>query len=363
MFSLATPVARCCSSTTPSRATSSRTSWRVTSRAPSTWRTATRARPERVGVALVTSGPALTNAITGIATAYSDSIPMVVFSGQVAAAGDRKRRVPGSGQRGSHAPGHQAQLPGEGRPRPGPPPSRRPSTSPRTGRPGRCWSTSRRTSAITSASFTIPKRGLTSRHYQPRYEGHWGQIKKALALITPGPPPAGLLRRRRDPVRRCRRAAPPSWRSCGLPATYTLMGIGGIPGDHPLSLGMLGMHGTYRANMADGRVRRARRHRCALRRPRDGQARRVQPAARGRSTSTSIPTSIRKTVHVDIPIVGDVRNCLAEVPEAPRRRARLSTRFYERTDRPGGPQIAGVGPRSARSPTHSTRTARSCPST
>ena len=69
----------------------------------------------RPGVVLVTSGPGATNAVTGIATAYMDSIPLVVFTGQVPTQPDRRRRLPGSGRGRHHAPVRQAQLPGEGR--------------------------------------------------------------------------------------------------------------------------------------------------------------------------------------------------------------------------------------------------------
>src|SRR6201996_4455302 len=79
----ATPAARCCTSTTRCTSSSpSSTCWCATSRAPCTRPTATRATGE-VGVALVTSGPGVTNAVTGIATAYMDSIPMVIITGQV----------------------------------------------------------------------------------------------------------------------------------------------------------------------------------------------------------------------------------------------------------------------------------------
>ena len=68
-----------------------------------------------VGVALVTSGPGVTNAVTGIATAYMDSIPMVIITGQVPTPCDRPGRLPGVRHRRHHAPHRQAQLPGQGR--------------------------------------------------------------------------------------------------------------------------------------------------------------------------------------------------------------------------------------------------------
>ena len=74
----------------------------------------------KVGVALVTSGPGATNTVTGIASAYMDSIPIVVFTGPGAHRAHRQRRLPGGGHCRHHPALHQAQLPGDGRPRPGP---------------------------------------------------------------------------------------------------------------------------------------------------------------------------------------------------------------------------------------------------
>ena len=73
----------------------------------------------KVGVCLATSGPGATNTVTGIATAYMDSIPMVIITGQVPTAADRQRCLPGGGHHRHHPPLHQAQLPGQGRQGPG----------------------------------------------------------------------------------------------------------------------------------------------------------------------------------------------------------------------------------------------------
>ena len=260
----------------------------------------------RPGVALVTSGPALTNAITGIATAYSDSIPIVVFSGQVPLSSI-----------GSDA-FQEADNVGLTRPvtkhnylvkdvRELAPTIKEAFYIANSGRPGPVLVDIPKDVSNTPCEFDYPKE-VHLDHYQPRYEGHWGQIKKALSLLLQAKRPliyfgggvilSGASEELRAFVEKLR-----------VPTTYTLMGIGGIPGDHPISIGMLGMHGTYRANLAmdecdvviaigarfDDRV--------------TGKLDEFSPHSRKIHIDID-PTSIRKTVHVDIPIVGDVRNCL-----------------------------------------------------
>ncbi len=263
----------------------------------------------RPGVALVTSGPALTNAITGIATAYSDSIPVVIFSGQVplrAIGSDAFQEADNVGLT-------------------------RPVTKHNylvkdvrdlgrivkeafyiatTGRPGPVLVDIPKDVSNTPVEIAYP-REVRLDHYQPRYEAHWGQVKKALALLLQARRPlvyfgggvilSGASQELRAFCDKLR-----------APVTYTLMGIGGIPGDHPLSLGMLGMHGHYRANMAmdecdvllavgarfDDRV--------------TGKLDEFSPHSKKIHIDID-PTSIRKTVHVDIPIVGDVKNCLQKL--------------------------------------------------
>jgi len=263
----------------------------------------------RPGVALVTSGPALTNAITGIATAYSDSIPMVVFSGQVA--------LPAIGSDAFQ----EADNVGLTRPvtkhnylvkdvRQLAPIIKEAFYIATSGRPGPVLVDIPKDVSNQACEFHYPKE-IHLEHYQPRYEGHWGQIKKALSLMLQAKRPlvyfgggailSGASPELRAFVERMR-----------IPTTYTLMGIGGIPGDHPLSLGMLGMHGTYRANLAmdecDVLVAIGARFDDRV----TGKVDEFSP--RSRKIHIDIdPTSIRKTVHVDIPIVGDVRNCLQKL--------------------------------------------------
>ena len=260
----------------------------------------------RPGVALVTSGPALTNAITGIATAYADSIPVVIFSGQVplkAIGSDAFQEADNVGltrpvTKHNYLVKDVRDLAGI---------IKQAFYIATSGRPGPVLVDIPKDVSNTPCEFHYP-REIHLEHYQPRYEGHWGQIKKALALILQARRPlvyfgggvilSGASKELRAFCEKLR-----------APTTYTLMGIGGIPGDHPLSLGMLGMHGHYRANLAmdqcdvllaigarfDDRV--------------TGKLDEFSPHSRKIHIDID-PTSIRKTVHVDIPIVGDVRNCL-----------------------------------------------------
>jgi acetolactate synthase-1/2/3 large subunit len=263
----------------------------------------------RPGLALVTSGPALTNAITGIATAYSDSIPMVVISGQVP----------------THAIGSDAfqEADNVG--------LTRPVTKHNylvkdvknlaatikeafyiatTGRPGPVLVDIPKDISGAPCEFFYPKE-IRLEHYQPCVDGHWGQIKKALALIRQAKRPvvyfgggvilSGAGAEVRQFIETLR-----------LPTTYTLMGIGGIPGDHPLSLGMLGMHGTYRANLAVDQCDLL----IAIGARFDDRVTGKLDEFSQRSKKIHIdidPTTIRKNVHVDVPIVGDVKNCVQKL--------------------------------------------------
>jgi acetolactate synthase-1/2/3 large subunit len=280
----------------------------------------------RVGVALVTSGPALTNAITGIATAYSDSIPIVVISGQVA--------VPAIGSDAFQ----EADNVGLTRPvtkhnylvkdvRDLAATIKEAFFIARSGRPGPVLVDIPKDVSNHECEFHYPSE-IHLDHYQPRYEGHWGQIKKALTMILQARRPVlyfgggVILSGAADEMRRFAE-------KLRAPTTYTLMGIGGIPGDHPLSLGMLGMHGHYRANLAvdqsDVLVAIGARFDDRVTGKLDEFSR------RSRKIHIDIdPTSIRKTVHVDIPIVGDVKNCLQKLLKLLDGERDLE-RFYERT--------------------------------
>jgi acetolactate synthase-1/2/3 large subunit len=263
----------------------------------------------RPGVALVTSGPALTNAITGIATAYTDSIPLVVFSGQVptpAIGSDAFQEADNVGltrpvTKHNYLVKDVTKLAAT---------IKEAFYIATSGRPGPVLVDIPKDVSGFECEYVYP-REIHLEHYQPCYEGHWGQIKKALSLILQARRPVVyfgggvILSKAAEEVRRFVEIL-------RIPSTYTLMGIGGIPGDHPLSLGMLGMHGTYRANLAvdqcdvliaigvrfDDRV----------------TGKLDEFSSRSRKIHIDIdPTSIRKTVRVDVPIVGDVRNCLQKL--------------------------------------------------
>ncbi|MGQ0441853.1 MAG: acetolactate synthase 3 catalytic subunit [Methylophilaceae bacterium] len=265
-----------------------------------------------VGVALVTSGPGATNAVTGIATAYMDSIPLVIISGQVP----------------THAIGQDAfqECDTVGITRPCvkhnflikdiqdiAPVMKKAFYVAASGRPGPVLVDIPKDITATLSHFDYPKT-VSMRSYNPITKGHAGQIKKALKLITEAKRPmvytgGGVV---------LADAAPQLLQfiqSLGLPNTSTLMGLGGYPATDKQFLGMLGMHGTYEANMAmqecdvllaigarfDDRVIGNPDH--FLSRPR---------------TIIHIdidPSSISKRVKIDVPIVGDVKSVLNDLNE------------------------------------------------
>ncbi|NIS74571.1 MAG: biosynthetic-type acetolactate synthase large subunit [Deltaproteobacteria bacterium] len=263
----------------------------------------------KTGVCLVTSGPGATNTVTGIATAYMDSIPLVVFTGQVPTL-----------MIGNDA-FQEADIVGISRP----------CTKHNylvkdvndltriireafyiasSGRPGPVLVDLPKDVITSSAEYIVP-REIQLRGYSPNYKGHPKQIEKAVDLIYNSRRPivyagggvilgdgAKYLTELVDLV--------------GLPVTLTLMGLGGYPATGENFIGMLGMHGTYTANMAitnsdliiavgarfDDRV--------------TGKIDEFAPLAKVIHIDID-PTSIKKNVHVDIPIVGDVKDCLKKM--------------------------------------------------
>jgi len=260
----------------------------------------------KVGVCLVTSGPGATNTVTGIATAHMDSIPVVVFTGQVPV----------------HLIGNdafqEADIVGITRPctkhnylvtdvRDLARIVREAFYIASSGRPGPVLVDLPKNILTSTAEFHYPEK-VEIRGYKPTLDGHLPQIRRAANLILKAKRPviyagggvisSGASEELRQLAELLR-----------IPVTTTLMGLGGFPGTHPLSLGMLGMHGTYWANMAvsecdlllavgarfDDRV--------------TGKVEEFSP----RSTKIHIdidPTSIMKNVRVDIPIVGDCKRVL-----------------------------------------------------
>jgi acetolactate synthase-1/2/3 large subunit len=263
----------------------------------------------RVGVCLATSGPGATNTVTGIATAYMDSIPMVIITGQVPTpliGNDAFQEVDIIG-------------------------ITRPCTKhsflvrdvkdlamimkkafyiARTGRPGPVLVDLPKDVQIAQTEFVYPET-VEIRSYKPTLGGHPRQVEKAMAMMLDSRRPvmyvgggAVLGNAAEELTTLCRKLS--------IPVTTTLMGLGSFPENDPNSLGMLGMHGAYCANMAmtnsdliiaigarfDDRV--------------TGKLTTFAPHAKIIHVDVD-PTSIKKNVRVDLPIVGDVRDVLAKM--------------------------------------------------
>ncbi len=263
----------------------------------------------RPGVVIVTSGPGATNTVTGIATAYMDSIPVVVFTGQVPTA-----------LIGNDA-FQEADIVG----------ITRPCTKhnylvkdikdlPRiikeafyiamTGRPGPVLVDLPKDVLSASSEYKYPEKAHIE-SYQPTYKGHPGQIKKAVDAILASKRPViyaggGIILSEAAPELKAFALR------LGLPVTTTLMGLGGFPGTHPLFMGMLGMHGTYSANMAimsaDCLIAVGARFDDRV----TGKIDEFAPYAKIIHVDID-PTSISKNVSVDVPIVGDVKDVLKDM--------------------------------------------------
>jgi len=263
----------------------------------------------KVGVAIATSGPGATNTVTGIATAYMDSIPMVIITGQVPTAligNDAFQEVDIIG-------------------------ITRPCTKhsflikdvkdiatimkkafyiARSGRPGPVLVDLPKDVQIAQTEFVYPET-VDIRGYKPNLTGHPRQVEKAMAMLFAARRPVvyvgggAVLGNGAEELTALAR-------KLGLPVTTTLMGLGAFPESDSLSLGMLGMHGAYCANMAmthadlivavgarfDDRV--------------TGKIATFAPHAKIIHIDVD-PTSIKKNVRVDLPIVGDVRDVLAKM--------------------------------------------------
>ena len=269
---------------------------------------------DKVGVALVTSGPGVTNAVTGIATAYMDSIPLVVIAGQVP----------------TYAIGEDAfqECDTVGITRPCVKHNflvkdvkdialtiKKAFYIAATGRPGPVVVDIPKdiTAPTQKAEFEYPQ-SITMRSYNPVVKGHSGQIKKAAQILLAAKRPmvyagGGVIQGR------AASELTEFVRLLGFPCTNTLMGLGGYPATDQQFVGMLGMHGTYEANMAmqhcdvllavgarfDDRVIGNPKH--FFQEPR---------------TIIHIdidPSSIAKRVKADVPIVGDVREVLRDLIE------------------------------------------------
>ncbi|MDP1999764.1 MAG: biosynthetic-type acetolactate synthase large subunit, partial [Rhodoferax sp.] len=264
-----------------------------------------------VGVALVTSGPGVTNAVTGIATAYMDSIPMVIVTGQVP----------------THAIGldafQECDTVGITRPivkhnflvkdaRDLADVMKKAFHIARSGRPGPVVVDIPKDVSFKKVKFTGYPDKIEMRSYNPVRKGHGGQIRKALQLLLAAKRPyiytgGGVLLSNASAELRT------LVDMLGYPCTNTLMGLGAYPASDRKFLGMLGMHGTVEANNAmqhcdvllavgarfDGRV--------------IGNPKHFAQNERKIIHIDIDPSSISKRVKVDIPIVGDVKDVLSEM--------------------------------------------------
>ena len=264
-----------------------------------------------VGVALVTSGPGVTNAITGIATAYMDSIPMVIITGQVP----------------THAIGldafQECDTVGITRPivkhnflvkdaRHIAETMKKAFHIARSGRPGPVVVDIPKDVSFNKVPYNGYPQDVAMRSYNPVRRGHGGQIRKALQLLMAAKRPyiytgGGVLLSNASAELRT------LVDMLGYPCTNTLMGLGAYPASDPKFLGMLGMHGTWEANNAmqhcdvllavgarfDDRV--------------IGNPKHFAQNERKIIHIDIDPSSISKRVKVDIPIVGDVKDVLTEL--------------------------------------------------
>ena len=263
----------------------------------------------KVGVCLVTSGPGATNTVTGLATAYMDSIPVIVLSGQVPTpliGNDAFQEADILGITRSCTKHNYLvkSVKDLGRI------MREAFHIARTGRPGPVVIDIPKDVTADLTEYQ-PTEKIRIPGYNPTTEGHPGQIERALDLLVKAKRPllyvgGGIILA--DASRELRRFA----ERFRIPVTMTLMGLGAFPGDHPLSLGMLGMHGTCRANMA---ISNADLVIAVGARFDDRVTGRVDKFA-GEATIVHVdidPTSISKNVVVDIPIVGDAKKVLQQI--------------------------------------------------
>ena len=258
------------------------------------------------GVVLVTSGPGVTNAVTGIATAHMDSIPVVIFSGQVPTAligNDAFQEVDSVGitrpcVKHNFLVKDVTQLAET---------VKKAFYIATTGRPGPVLVDLPKDITITKTEFHYPKK-VKMRSYNPTVKGHAGQIRKAVDLILSAKRPmvytgGGVILS--DGAAELTELT----QLLGYPITNTLMGLGAYPATDRQFIGMLGMHGTYEANMAmhgcDVLIAIGARFDDRV----TGKLEKFCPTARIVHVDID-PSSISKNVKVDIPIVGSVPNVL-----------------------------------------------------
>ncbi len=263
----------------------------------------------KAGVCLVTSGPGMTNVITALADAYMDSVPLVCFSGQVPTSLIGNDAFQEADNVGLSRPCTKYNFLVKDV-------NELASTIKEafyiatTGRPGPVLVDIPKDVSMDKAEFSYPN-SVSIRGYNPTYEGNKWQVKQAAEAIMKAKKPilyvgGGVV------FSGASKELIELAELTQIPVDMTLMGLGAFPGEHPLSLGMMGMHGTYQANMAvhysdlvvaigarfDDRV--------------TGKVSEFCPYAKIIHIDID-PTSIRKNIHVDIPIVGDCKAVLREL--------------------------------------------------
>lgn len=264
----------------------------------------------KCGVSLVTSGPGATNAVTGLADSSADSIPNVCFTGQVTSSligtdGFQEADIIGitrSATKHNFLVKNVEDLALI---------IRQAFHIATTGRPGSVVVDIPKDIGLASCEFIWPEK-VEMRSYQPVVEGHAGQIKKAVKAMLKAKRPmiysgGGIMNARGSAALLTKLC-----HQLNAPVTNTLMGLGGIPYDDPHFLGMLGMHGTYEANMAvshcDLLVAVGSRFDDRV----TGRLDAFAPDAKIIHIDVD-PTSISKNVHAHMPIVGDVGAVLQQI--------------------------------------------------
>ncbi len=263
-----------------------------------------------VGVALVTSGPGATNAVTGIATAYMDSIPMVIITGQVPTAAIGLDAFQECDTVGITRPvvKHNFLVKDV---RDLAITLKKAFHIARTGRPGPVVVDIPKDVSLATTAFSYPAT-VEMRSYNPVRKGHGGQIRKAVALLMSAKRPyiytgGGVILGNASAELR------ELVNLLGYPCTNTLMGLGAFPASDSKFLGMLGMHGTYEANMTmqncDVLLAVGARFCDRV----IGNPKHFASVERKIVHIDIDPSSISKRVKVDIPIVGDVKDVLQEL--------------------------------------------------
>jgi len=266
---------------------------------------------DSVGVALVTSGPGATNTVTGIASAHTDSIPMVVFTGQVPTAligNDAFQEVDIVGitrpcTKHNYLvkdPNKLASIIQEA------------FHIAKSGRPGPVLVDLPKDILQAQIEFEMPEK-TALRSYKPNYKPNKKQLAKAVSMIKEARKPvifAGggvILSRASKELTKIAKMA-------DIPVTGSLMGLGAFPGSHPLWLGMLGMHGTFRANMSIGNSDLIIAAGVRFDDRVTGNIEKFAPNAKIVQIDID-PTSIHKNIPVQCPIVGDCKTALAGILE------------------------------------------------